>query len=234
MAETGDDDSQYLLSRLEAYMGFIEDEIKVVQNYPIVKRKKFLDSFMVFYDGYLDVRNRLKDDDEDVFPAALHEKIMNNLKKIRRLAYEKDDYIFEIRENLANFEDGLTEIFYIAYSTSKTIADIDLDKDIKKSLTKKCRLFLRDLDATISQFEEDYKEPIPKDISEIASRIKKSLRKDFEIIIDEQENIGPIHITCIDSDAILDMHEKIKKMRKSKKKEAEQAKLNRMFEIYSK
>jgi hypothetical protein len=228
-----DDESQYLYNRLDAYMGFIEDEIKAVEKHPVVKRKKFFDSFMVFYDEYLKVRGKLKDAD-DAFPPALHEKIMNNLKKIRRLSYEKDDYLFEIRANLDNFEDGLTEIFYLAYSDSETITGINLDADVKKSLARKGSLFLADLDKTIAQYEEDYKESVPKDITEKIKKIKSSLRKDFEIIVDEHENIGPIHFTCIDSDTILDMYEKVKKMRKGKKKEAEQAKLDRMYEIYNK
>ncbi len=228
-----EEDSQYLYNRLDAYIGFIENELKLVQDYPIVKKKKFLESFMTFYDHYLVVRDKLKETNE-VFPQVIHDKIMENLKKIRKLAYEKDDYLFEIRTNLENFEDNLTEIFYLAYNENKTSTGINLDEDIKRSIAKKSGAFLADLDKTIHQYEQDFKEAVPKDIKEKTQKIKQSLRKDFGIIVDEQENIGPIEITCIDSDAILDMYEKIKKMRKSKKKDAEQAKLNRMYEIYNK
>jgi uncharacterized protein YozE (UPF0346 family) len=228
-----DDDSQYLFSRLEAYMGFIEEELKTVQNYPIVKKKKFLESFMVFYEGYLDVRNKLKDADE-AFPASLHQKIMDNLKKIRKLAYEQDDYLYEMRTNLESFEDGLTEIFYLAYNDGKSLTGIDLDDDIKRSLSRKCNRFLSDLEKTVAQYEQDFKEKIPNDINEQVARIKKSLRKDFGIIVDELENLGPVEFEVIDADAILDQYQKVKKMRKSKKKEAEQAILERMYEIYNK
>ena len=186
---------------------------------------------MVFYDGYMNVRNKLSDADK-AFPDSLHKKIMSNLDKIRRLAYEKDDYLFEIRANLENFEDGLTEIFYLAYSESKKISGIDLDENMKRVLGTKCNRFLNDLAKSIEQYETDYKEKMPIDIVDMVVRIKKSLRHDFDIIVDENENLGPIDITCIDSDAILDMYEKVKKMRKGKKKEAEEAKLTRMYEIY--
>lgn len=228
-----EDDSTYLCGRLEAYMDFVENEIKAALTYPIVKRKKFLESFLIFYEEYLEVRSRIKNAN-DVFPKTLHDKIMSNLQKIKKLAYEKDDYIYEIRTNLDVFEMGLTEIFYVAYNDSKEVQGVELEEDIKKTLAKKSMAFLKDLDKSIEQYEKDYKEPIPKDVIEKMLQIKKSLRKDFGIIVDEDENIGPISITFIDSDMILDMYEKIKKMRKGKKKEAEETKLARMYEIYNK
>jgi len=228
-----DEDSQYLYNRLDAYMVFIEEELKTVAKHPIIKRKKFLESFMVFYEGYLDVRGRVGDAD-DVFPKALHEKIMKNLEKIRRLAYIQDDYLFEMRTNLDYFEDSLMEIFYLAYNETKSKLGSELDEKAKKSLTKKSKAFLSDLAKTIAQYRKDFKEDVPKDIPQKAESIKTCLKRDFGIIIDEYENLGPVVIICVDSDAILDMYEKIKKMRKGKPRDAEQAKLDRMYEIYNK
>jgi hypothetical protein len=228
-----DKDNDYLFNRLEAYMVFIEEELKFIEKHPIHKRKKFLEAFMVFFDNYLDVRNRMKDD-ATIFPESLHNKIVSNMNKIRKLAYEQDDYLFEITENVERFIDGLTEILYMAASIGGKITGIELDEDVKNTLTKKSISFLADLARTIAQYEKDYSTEVPKHISEQIATIKRILKKDFKIVVDEQDDLGPVEIHTIDSDMLLDMHEKISKMRKGKKKDEEQKKLNRMHEIYNK
>jgi len=227
-----DKDNQYLFDRLEAYINFIEDELKIIEQYPIIKKKKFLESYLVFYENYLNVRSNMENVKE--IPLSLHEKIVRNLEKIRSMTYEKDDYVYEMVCNLENFEDCLTEIFYITATINKSEHTYEMAPDIKRSLQKKCESFFKDVTNTISKYEKDFNEKVPLSVTKKIEEIKKTLRNDFRVLLDGEGNLGPIEVKCVDEDLLLDMYEKIKKMPDSAEKQIEKAKFERMKEIYSK